>query len=79
MGRAGQGRAGQGTVGYDGFLIFQIFEVLPSKDKSSIYQSNQIIFGIKTYTQQGVPNDKNVPNKDPLDISNISSFVNPDG
>ena len=66
-------------VGQGGFLIFRFFEVLPSKDKSSIYLSNQIILVIKTYTQQGVPNNKNEPNKDPLDISNICSFVNLDG
>ena len=36
--------------------------------KSSIYPSNLIILVIKTYIQQGVPNNKNVPNKDPLDI-----------
>ena len=49
-------------------MIFRFFEVLPSKDKSSIYLSNLIILVIKTSTQQGAPNNKNVPNKDPLDI-----------
>ena len=34
-------------VGWRGFLIFRFFEVLPSKDKSSIYQSNLIILVIK--------------------------------
>ena len=62
-------------VGYGGFSIFRSFTF---KRQIKYLPSNQIILVIKTYTQQGVPNNNNLPNKDPLDISNICPIVNPD-
>ena len=59
------------------FSIFSKFYLQKTNQVST--KVIKISLSSKPIPRRVYRNNKNVPNKDPLDISNICSFVNPDG